>query len=208
MNQRLPQMPKLEGEVYAPVMPKWAANLLRLLSLGFSVGAAGLGFYEWHHMPIFARVIVVILSPAMMIAAIHPKGWATLSAIPFFLADKDGLYFKHKMSGVTHLGGDAELKNALRASWLFVPWKHISNFRIETVRSNNGFSKAGVLDVVASDEELKDFFGYWIYQESGEASVAFYANTPPAPRTVVNTLKEMMAKYKNSLLREKYERAR
>lgn len=199
-------MPNLGSEAYAPMMPKWATNMLRLLSLGFAVGSAWLAMQEWHRMPLFAQVIMAILPPAMLYAAAHPKGWATLSTVPFFLADRNGLYFKHKMADVTHLGKDAESKNALRAGWLFVPWEHISNIRIEKVRGNEGTVSGGVLDVQASEDELKDFFGHWQYQKSGEASVAFYVNIPPSPRTVVAQVQEMMGRYKKSALSVQYSR--
>ncbi|MDO9365487.1 MAG: hypothetical protein Q7T58_03960 [Methylotenera sp.] len=212
MNKRLPEMPNLGSEAYAPMMPEWFANSLRLFSVLFAIALAWFSIHDWAKMPLWAQWLVCILVPAFLFSALHSKGWSQYSSIPCFLADHLGMYFKHKNALTTHLGKNAEIENNQRKNWLFVPWENISNIRISKVSTHDGSFNGAVLDVKATEEELVAFFsGKQIdkhVRPDGSVSVAFYMNVPPMPRKVVAIVNEMMSRYKKSALSTKYERAR
>jgi hypothetical protein len=212
MNKLLPEMPNLGSEAYAPKMPEWFTNLLRLISVLFAVGVAWLGFREWAKMPLFAQIIVCILPPAFFFSAFSSRGWALYSSTPFFLANRLGMYFKHKNALITHLGKGAEAENSRRKSWLFVPWENIANIRVSKVTTHDGSFNGAVLDVKATKEELDQFFGRRRVDEKllqdDSVTVAFYMNVPPMPRKVVTVLQDMMSRYKKSFSSARYERAR
>lgn len=212
MNQRLPEMPHLGSEVYAPTMPVWLTNLLRLFSLVFALFVAWLGFHDWSKMPLWVLVIVCIIPPLFLMAAFSAKGWAQYSSRPFFLADYHGMYFKHKEALITHVGKDAPIINEHRKNWLFVPWKNISNIRVSKIFTHHGSTSAAMFDVKATEDELADFLGRPIVADQllqeGRVAVAFYMNILPAPSTVVDTLQAMLSRFKQSPLRKKYAHAR
>ncbi len=212
MNKRLPEMPNLGSEVYAPMMPTWFTHLLRLLSVLFAVALAWFSIHDWAKMPLWVQLLVCILVPAFFFSALHSKGWSQYSSTPFFLADHLGMYFKHKHALTTHLGKNAEIENNRRKSWLFVSWENISNIRVSKVTTHDGSFNGAVLDVKATDEDIEEFFaGRQVdkhLQQDGSVSVAFYMNVPPTPRKVAVIVNEMMSRYKKSALSTKYERAR
>jgi hypothetical protein len=211
MNKILPEMPTLTGEVYAPVMPMWLANSLRLFSLLFSLGAAWLGFHDWSNMPTFAKVIICILSPVFFFSALSSKkGWALYAKNPFFLADRSGMYFRHNQAFTTFIGNNNQDKKHQSQQCLFVPWNNIANIRVSKVSADDGYIDGAVFDVNARAEEVKAFFDVDLKDknpiQAGMQAVCFYHNMPPTPRKVVAHLQEMLNKYKKSPLREKYER--
>jgi hypothetical protein len=212
MNKRLPEMPSLGSEAYAPMMPKWFTNLLRLISLLFAIAVAWFSIHDWAQMPLWVKLLVCILVPVFFFSALHAKGWSQYSSTPFFLADHLGMYFKHKHAVTLHLGKNAEAENNRRKSWLFVPWKNISNIRVSKVATHDGSTNGAVLNVKATEEELQDFFADIQVdkhlQQDGSVSVAFYMNVPPMPRTVVAIANDMMSRHKKSALSTKYERAK
>ena len=201
-------MPNLGSDAFAPVMPKWFTNLLRLISIAFALAVTWFSIHDWAKMPVWVQGLVCVLVPAFFFSAFHSKGWALYSTVPFFLADHRGMYFKHKHALTTHLGKDAEVKNKLRKTWLFVPWQNISNIRVAKVATHEGSFNGAVLDIKATNEESEEFFaGRKIdknSQQDGSVSVAFYMNFPPTPRKVVAILQEMMGRYKKSELSAKY----
>lgn len=212
MNKLLTEMPNLGSEAYAPTMPEWFSNLLRLISIMFAIGVVWLGFSDWAKMPLFAQIIICILPPVFFFSAFSSRGWAQYSVMPFFLADRLGMYFKHKNALITHLGKDAQLENSQRKHWLFIPWENISNIRVSKVTTHDGSFNGAVLDVKATKEELDQFFGGCRVDEKllqdDSVTVAFYMNVPPTPRKVVTVLQDMMSRYKKSFSSARYERAR
>lgn len=203
MNKILPEMPRLTGDVYAPVMPMWFVNGLRLFSLLFSSCVAWLSYRSWLEMPIFAKVIVSILIPLFFLSAFSAKKWwATYAVSPFFLADHLGMYFQRNASLLTYIGNkNQHQKNQLK-QWLFVPWNHIFHVRVAKVSTSDGYADGAVFDVNASDEEATAFFDYDIKDripiQAGMKAVCFYMNFPPAPRKVVARVQEMKNKYNRS----------
>lgn len=128
--------------------------------------------------------------------------------MPFFLADRLGMSFKHKNVLITHLGKDAQLENSQRKHWLFIPWENISNIRVSKVTTHDGSFNGAVLDVIATKEELDQFFGGRRVDEKllqdDSVTVAFYMNVPPTPRKVVAVLQDMMSRYKKSFSSARY----
>lgn len=76
MNKLLTEMPNLRSEAYAPAMPEWFSNLLRLISIMFAIGVVWLGFSDWAKMPLFAQIIICILPPVFFFSAFSSRGWA------------------------------------------------------------------------------------------------------------------------------------
>lgn len=213
MNKLLSEMPNLGSEAYAPVMPKWFTNLLRLVSLSFAIATVWGSVRSWVTLPWWVQILVCILVPVFFFAAIHSNGWAYYSSSPFLLADRFGMYFKHKNALTTHIGKGAQTENSRRKCWLFVPWENISNIRVSKVKTHEGSFNGAMLDVKATADELDSFFGVRqadkdkITLPDGSVSVGFYMNVPPTPRKVVTVLQEMISRHKKSPLRAKYERA-
>jgi hypothetical protein len=214
MNKILPEMPALTSDVYAPVMPMWLANTLRLLSVTLAVYMAYLGYNEWSNMPTFAKVIICILSSAFFFFSLSSeKGWALYAKNPFFLADRSGMYFRHNQAFTTFIGNNNQDKKHKSQQWLFVPWSNIANIRVARVGSTtDGYSDAAAFDVIATAEEIRAFFDDDLKDkkpiQSGMQAVCFYQNMPPSPRKVVAQLQTMLNQYQKSPISEKYERAR
>ncbi len=196
----LPEKPTLTGDYYAPVMPKWFTCILRLLSLFFALGILWIGVHDWKDIPVWARLILIVLIPSFLFASIHEKGWAILSSNPFFMADKNGMYFKHKFADVTEIGGHATTENQRRKAWLYVPWISISNIRLEKIYlAGEGAVKSAVLDIKnEGSAPIDEFFGKGLVSNNGTVTVVFYVNIPPLPSTIVSNLRELESKYKNS----------
>lgn len=210
MIRLLPEMPALLGDVYAPVMPRWLTNLLRLLFIGFAVITAWFSAHDWADMPVLFKVLVCILIPVFLFGALHPRGWAQLSVVPFFMADHLGMYFPHNYGLVDAIGKNAEDLNRQFKQWLFVPWENISNVRAEYLDiGQDGKTLCAVFDIQAFSPEFESYFvsKRWVDKQTGSDAVAFYCNMPPSPRKVIQVLQEMMDEYKKSRLRAKYVRA-
>lgn len=139
-------MPNLTGDVYAPVMPMWFVNGLRLFTLFFSLGLAWLSYHDWSNMPIFARVIVAVLAPVFFLSALSAKKWwATFAVNPFFLADHLGMYFRRNDSFMHYIvNKNKHQKNGLK-QWLFEPWQHINHVRVAKVNTSDGYTDGAVL---------------------------------------------------------------
>jgi len=212
MNKRLPEMPDLGSEAYAPQMPVWFTHLLRLISILFAIALGWFGLHEWGSLPVWVQILVCILSPVFLFSAFSSRGWAVYSTTPFFLADHLGMYFKHKDALTTHLGKNADVKNLQRKSWLFVPWENISNIRVAQLMTSDGTAEGAAFDVKANAEEVAEFFIDDLIEKQtmqpGMVAVGFYKNIPPAPQKVASVLQEMAARYKKSALSAKYERTR
>lgn len=144
---------------------------------------------SWSEMPVLAQIMVAVLTPLFLIVAIHPKGWAQLSTVPFLYADQSGMYFPSNNPRV--LGKKYECR------WLFVPWANISNLRVASVMTSEGKQSCAAMDVVASKEEVNEFFCESLqgeqFVEPGFVAVAFYCNIPPRAKTVVARLKTIDA---------------
>jgi hypothetical protein len=213
MNKILPEMPTLTGEFYAPVMPMWLANALRIFSLLFSLGVAWLGFHDWSSMPTFAKVIVCILAPAFFLISLSSKkGWATYALNPFFLADNAGMYFRHKDAFTTFIGNNNQEKKAKSKQWLFVNWTNIKNIRVARIITEDGNAKCAAFDINANEEEVKAFFIDDLADkkpiQTGMKAVCFYYQALPSPSKVVAQLQAMSKPNQRTYLREKYNRAR
>jgi hypothetical protein len=200
MNIILPEMPNLTGDVYAPVMPMWFVNGLRVFSILFSSGVAWLSYKNWLEMPTFAKVIVSIFVPVFFLSAFSAKKWwATYSVTPFFLADHLGMYFQRNAALLTYIGNQNQYQKNQLKQWLFVPWKHIFHVRVAKVSTSDGYADGAVFDVKASSEEVSAFFDDDIKDrmpiQVGMKAVCFYINFPPAPRKVVARVQEMQNKY-------------
>ena len=210
MNKRLHEMPTLGSDAYAPTMPVWFTNLLRLVSILFATALVWLAMRGWATLPVWVLILICILAPVFFFSALNSRGWALYSTTPFFLADHLGMYFKHRDALTKHLGKDAEIKNQQRKAWLFVPWENISNIRLAKVISHEGTSEGAAMDVKATAEEVAQFFIDDLKDKQSRQedmfAVAFYTNFPPRPRHVVSILQEMMQLYKKSALSEKYKR--
>ena len=211
MNKILSEMPILTDGTYAPIMPLWLVNGLRIFSVLFSLYVAWLGYLDWSKMPIFAKVTICLLAPAFLYFSLSSKkGWATYVSNPFFLADHKGVYLRHQNAFTTFLGSSNQDKKRQSQQCLFVPWCNIANIRIGSVSSSDGYSTAAVFDVKASAEEIANFFDDGLKdkmptQENMKA-VCFYHNSVPSPSKVVAHLQEMLNQYKQFPLKEKYER--
>lgn len=211
MIKLLPEMPTLTGDVYAPVMPRWLTNLLRLLFIAFAVVTMRFSIHDWAEMPVFFRVLSCILIPGFLFFALHPRGWAQLSVKPFFMADQLGMYFPHNYNLVNAIGKNAEDLDRQFRQWLFVPWENISNVRTESLDiGNDGKTLCAVFDIKAFSPEFESYFvsKHWDDKQTGNDAIAFYCNMSPSPRKVILVLQEIMARHKKSLLSAKYERAR
>jgi hypothetical protein len=55
-----------------------------------------------------------IFSVIFISLAIHPGGVARFSKTPFLMADRHGMYLKHRMAGTIELGANADSENAKR----------------------------------------------------------------------------------------------
>jgi hypothetical protein len=175
-------VPSPEGERYSAVAPVWFTALLRVLSAGFAIATAWLSIGEWNTMPGWVRVLVCILLPAFLWMALHPRGWARLSRMPFFVADARGMWFPSARND--HPG------QAPR--WLSVPWADISAIRVDKVNTADGPTACAAFDVVATPDEIREFFDDDLVSKRPAAgrgvAVAFYVNVPPHPKRVVERL--------------------
>lgn len=203
-------MPTLGTYTYAPTMPVWFTNLLRLVSILFATALVWLGMRDSATLPNWTLVLICILAPVFFFSALSSRGWALYSTTPFFIADHLGMYFKHTDASTKHLGKDAEIKNLQRKTWLFVPWENISSIRVAKVISYDGTSEGAALDVKATAEEIAQYFIDDLKDkqpmQNDLFAVAFYTNFPPRPRHVVSILQEMMRRYKKTALSERYKR--
>ena len=203
MNKILPEMPHLTGDVYAPVMPMWFANGLRLFALLFSLGMAWVGYQNWSDMPTFAKVIVGVLAPVLFFSALSSKNcWATFAVNPFFLANHLGMYFRQYDSLLYYIGNKNEHQKNIIKQWLLVPWKNIHHVSVAKVSTSDGYTDGAVFDVNAIDEEVSAFFDADIKDkkpmQAGMKAVSFYLNFPPAAKKVVERVQAMQLQYNRS----------
>ena len=169
-------MPKPDGEFYAPVMPRWFNNLLRLIFALFGLGAAYMCLKGWGQTHVLLIIFLSIFSVVFVSLAIHPGGVARFSNTPFLMADRHGMYFKHRMTGATELGPDADNENAIRKKWIFIPWAAISNIRIAPVSkyglSSDDYMLGAIFDL---DGIISGDLDSFIYPEIGKKSANFSA---------------------------------
>lgn len=175
-------VPPPEGEHYTAVAPVWFTTLLRAFSGAFAIATAWLSVGEWTTTPAWVRVLVCILVPAFLWMAVHPRGWARFSRLPFFHADARGMWFPSARNG--HPGQPPR--------WLFVPWTDISAIRVDKVNGPDGPTPCAAFDVIATPDEVSEFFVDELVSKrpagGRSLAVAFYVNVPPHPRKVVERL--------------------
>lgn len=208
----LPEMPGLQWEHYAPCIPEWFINLLRIVFLGLGVLMAKVVFENWQMMPLWVSILFCVLIPVIFLGVFHSRGLGFWSSNPLFLADHLGMYFSDS-NRVVWAVGVKQPQNR----WLFVPWENISKIWVATISDSEGYSKSAVIDVNASLEEVNQFFGYVIvgenkrknrYEyvradkqqcETGDVSVDFYSGPFPNQNKVVATLLDWKRRHTSHL---------
>ncbi|MDP3087397.1 MAG: hypothetical protein Q8M99_04265 [Methylotenera sp.] len=195
MNKILPEKPLLPGDVYAPVLPRWLTISIQLFSLCFAIAITWFSYLDWTNMPLFFKVLALLLLASFIFGTFHPKGWQRLSIDPFFFANVEGIFFPFTRTSYSYD------KGVNVNSWLFVPWQNISHLRSEKHDTDgDGKSFCAVFDIKATDEELRDFFisHKWIDKITGNTSIVFYRNNPPSPSKVVARLQVIQNQYNSS----------
>lgn len=174
------RVPPLQGDPLRARAPTWLTVLLRGVSGLFAITTAWLVVGTWSTTPTWVRALAALLVPAFLWMALHPRGWARLSRVPFFCADARGLWLPSR-----HLGPDSE-----PSRWLFLPWSEVSEVRVAKVGTGDGTSGCAAFDAMLSPEEVREFFVGTIPTAADPrcASVAFYVNAAPTPRTIVERL--------------------
>ncbi|MEE2733251.1 MAG: hypothetical protein VYA55_20700 [Pseudomonadota bacterium] len=187
MNKVVASLPPVTPGCYAALAPKWFTYLARLITLLFCSVILVASIRSWDEMPLLAQILVVTLTTVFLIVAIHPRGWARLSMVPFVFADAQGMYVPSSNARV--LGRKYEPR------WLFVPWENVFNLRVATLVDSEGRQDCGAMDVRATDAEVQEFFYVGLEGEQSPepdcVPVAFYCNIPPRAKTVVGYLKQV-----------------
>ena len=144
-------------------------------------------------MPTLARGLVCLLVPAFLLMSFHPRGWARLSTEPSLVADSRGVYFPSLR--VLASRGLGPVAGGKQSRWLFVPWSNIADLREDKAYVDDGWSACAAFDVVASTDEVAEFFHDDLKTKrmprSGSKAVAFYVTSPPRPRTVIAALESL-----------------
>ena len=188
MSRVLSELPSPHGRVFAARAPRWLTRLLRLASLGFGCATLWFSAHDCSRMPVWSRWLTGALVPAFFLMALHPRGWARLSSVPFFRADEVGMCFPSHRND--------ERGRAPR--WLFVPWEAISDVRVDRCFAGldgsdaDGTRPCAAFDVGATPDEVEEFFVCSLTTKrparDGSVSVAFYVHSPPHPREIVRNL--------------------
>ena len=150
----------------------------------FGLVAAVLSVRTWSSMPIPAQVLVGLLAPTMMAAAVWNKPWQRTIQ---FVADERGICFP------SYSPPNLSLKPQLAERWLRVPWRNVLELRLAKERGESG--RAVAFDIQVTNDEQEEFFAH-----VGRASdrprfaqrtvAAAYSGALPAPkRTLVRMQK-------------------
>ena len=189
MNEIVDTLPPPDGETYRVLAPRWLTWLLRTLSAVFGVGTLWIAVRDWADMPLWVNVLVCVLVPTFFMMAFHPRGWAQFSSKPSLQADRRGIHFPSLTPPV--LGRPAVSR------WLFVPWAHVSNLRVDKAMTVDGEFTCAAFDVVATPEEVEEFFNRNLMKPTqcvaGSVAVAFYDDGLPSPQEVVARLRALAA---------------
>ena len=199
MIRILPEMPKLAGDFFAPVMPRWFNNVLRIVILICGLAIVFILLGEFNHLNVLEKILLGILPVVFIFMATHSRGVMSLSKTPFFLADINGIYLKHRLAGTPEVGQNAEIENAKRKLWIFIPWTAITIIRTEKVMlgDDGKGSYSVVIDLEGINRKDVEPFLLSIFNEqSHKFSAAFYCNMLPFPSSVAATLQYMMSKSK------------
>jgi hypothetical protein len=180
-------------------MPRWFLYSLRTFIALFVALTTWFSIQDWSAMPWGFRILACILIPSYLLLAFHPKLLSAWSSSPFFHADSLGMYFRSGVSSNTIRGRGSPDR------WLFVPWENISNIKFAWVNTSDGASGGAAFDVIALPEEVAEFFYDDLVERNpplrGRVSVAFYVNTPPSPRKVVESLLDLQKQHFHSFRR-------
>lgn len=181
------ELPEPAPGSYSALAPRWFTHTARLATLILCYIIVVKSWESWDKMPLFAQILVPVLSILFGFVAIHPRGWSRFSSVPFVYADQQGMYLPTTSPRI--LGKKYEHR------WLLVPWKNIFNLRVDTASTSDGSQSCGAMDVIASKEEVTEFFYDTLVGKQNPApgcvAVAFYCNIPPRAKTVVNRLKQI-----------------
>ena len=189
-NEVVSEMPPLDGDCYVALAPKWFTFLLRFFTGSFTAMVTWFTVRGWSGIPLGFQILLCILLPTFFFMALHPKGWASFSIKPFFVANELGMYFPSHRKYVVGAPN--------RNDWLLVPWENISNIRLDEFSGYESMTECAAFDVRASVKEVKRYFIGTLDRRpesrlrvidletpTSKVSVAFYTHRPPHPRKVV-----------------------
>jgi hypothetical protein len=174
VNYITASVPMDDTASYVLETPLWLRTAARLLILAMGLVLAVLSARSWGEMPFPAQAMVVVLAPAMTLAALWNRPWRKL--IKFVACDL-GIVFPSNEQLVVSLHAEASPK------WLVVPWQNISNIRLAHEVGDG--SRCVAFDVLISAEERESFFRHVDKPRDGHAALdailsVAYADSPPS----------------------------
>jgi len=146
LNKILGARPVFGDDHFAYRTPRWVDVTYR----GLFVSIAGLLAYlalSLNGIPSMLTALLWLASGSLILIALRPRSEA---ASIYFVCDHEGIYFPSSRA-------QSVVAPRTDIPWLYVPWRNISDIRIQLLLDETANTKGVVFAVVASAAEEREF---------------------------------------------------